>query len=330
MPGFVRAWALRGLPELVDRSGGDGAAMLRRHGVSPRALDSPDLVLPGRIVDLLLSEACGYDADVPLRLVARQDVQVLGALAAVIETAPTVRVAVESASRFLFVFASNASVAVAPDPEGAADSAALVVQLSTTFADERIAADTGLGFLHRVLSTWSARQHYRPLGVHLPYPDAGSAYAREFFGAPLTFDAEAAIIRVDSSLLDQPVSSNARLHRQTEAMLDRLYPGRPATIVASMRDLVQASLDGAPPTLASLARLTGQHPRTIQRHLAAHGTTFEDILDDVRRTRARRLLIDTELSMAAIATALGYAEPSSFTRACHRWFDRSPQQVRRR
>jgi len=64
----------------------------------------------------------------------------------------------------------------------------------------------------------------------------------------------------------------------------------------------------------------------VQRRLAEAGTSFEEILDDVRRTMAGQLAA-TGMQAQQIATMLGYSEQSSYARACRRWYGESPRQL---
>ena len=70
------------------------------------------------------------------------------------------------------------------------------------------------------------------------------------------------------------------------------------------------------------------HPRTLQRRPAGQGTTFDRLLDEVRRESARRYLGDTDMPMGQLAGALGYAERSVLTRSCRRWFGTNPLAMR--
>lgn len=69
-----------------------------------------------------------------------------------------------------------------------------------------------------------------------------------------------------------------------------------------------------------VARLTGVSRRTLVRRLSEAGAGYRDLLDAELRSRAERLLRDGDLSRAQIAEELGYTDPSSFSRACRRWF----------
>ena len=75
-------------------------------------------------------------------------------------------------------------------------------------------------------------------------------------------------------------------------------------------------------TADEVARLTGVSRRTLVRRLSEAGTGYRELVDAELRSRAERLMRDGELSHAQIAEQLGYTDPSSFSRACRRWFGR--------
>ena len=65
-------------------------------------------------------------------------------------------------------------------------------------------------------------------------------------------------------------------------------------------------------------KITRISPRTLQRRLRDEGTSFADLLDDLRQEMALRLLRDRKLAIYEVAFLLGYAEPSTFHRAFRR------------
>jgi AraC-like DNA-binding protein len=77
-----------------------------------------------------------------------------------------------------------------------------------------------------------------------------------------------------------------------------------------------------------VAHLFSVHPRTLQRQLAAEGTTFEEVLDGVRREEARRYLTTTDLPLGQVAALVAFSEQSSLSHACRRWFDATPRALR--
>lgn len=90
-----------------------------------------------------------------------------------------------------------------------------------------------------------------------------------------------------------------------------------------LRDRVERLLKSLPTgrlTADEAARLTGVSRRTLVRRLSEAGTGYRELLDTELRARAERLLRAGDLSHSQIAEALGYTDPSSFSRACRRWF----------
>jgi AraC-like DNA-binding protein len=70
--------------------------------------------------------------------------------------------------------------------------------------------------------------------------------------------------------------------------------------------------------------------RTLHRRLGELGTTFQEILDDVRHRQALVHMGDPMLTVGEVAFLLGYSEPSAFVRAFKRWTNTTPQQHRLR
>lgn len=59
--------------------------------------------------------------------------------------------------------------------------------------------------------------------------------------------------------------------------------------------------------------------RTLQRMLQEKSVSFQSLYDDVRKTKAQKLMLSPFASKDQIAKQLGYASTSSFNRAVKRW-----------
>jgi AraC-like DNA-binding protein len=129
-----------------------------------------------------------------------------------------------------------------------------------------------------------------------------------------------------------------RHRRLIAATLRSAEPQRPKAIGTSARsdDFTLVALRGA--LYAGLlrnavsgddaARRLHLHRRTLNRRLKDAGTTFRQMLDEVRFELAREMLSDTSLHITEIAARLGYRMPSAFTRAFRRWSGNSPARWR--
>ena len=69
--------------------------------------------------------------------------------------------------------------------------------------------------------------------------------------------------------------------------------------------------------------------RTIKRHLQAQGTTFLQILAEVRFSQARKLLQQPQYTIQNVADLVGYEEATNFIRAFKKMFGATPSQYRK-
>src|SRR5690606_9535950 len=67
--------------------------------------------------------------------------------------------------------------------------------------------------------------------------------------------------------------------------------------------------------------------RTLRRKLSEEGANFQAILNEVRFTRARKLLLQ-HYKLEDIASRLGYSEAGNFSHAFKRWSGMSPKQYK--
>jgi AraC-like DNA-binding protein len=128
------------------------------------------------------------------------------------------------------------------------------------------------------------------------------------------------------------------VNRDTQ-LLSILLPGlelavaqdaRGDTLADDVRLALSQTMCGARPAIAQVAKSLGMSARTLQRRLGELGTTYQDVLDDVRRQSARRLLANTDLAAGEIAFLLGFEEVNSFMRVFRDWEGTTPAKWRAR
>ncbi|WP_280499037.1 AraC family transcriptional regulator [Nocardia cyriacigeorgica] len=146
------------------------------------------------------------------------------------------------------------------------------------------------------------------------------------FDAPadtITFaeaDALAPLVRADPALAEL-LSSHADLV---------LAAARPvAGPLDEFRTALAAAIDAGAPTLAEVAARLTMSPRSLQRRLADHGTTWRHELDRVRYRRAEELL-SAGSTTAIVAARLGFTDDRALRKAFRRWSGAAPGTVRRR
>lgn len=145
------------------------------------------------------------------------------------------------------------------------------------------------------------------------------------FDAPadtITFtaaDAAAALPRADPMLADL-----LRSHADLVLATAKPIPGP----LEAFRIALAAALAGGDASLATVARRLAVSPRTLQRQLAEHGTTWRAEYDLVRYEQAKTLLTEGHLTTAAIADRLGFTDDRALRKAVRRWTGASPASLR--
>lgn len=169
--------------------------------------------------------------------------------------------------------------------------------------------------------------------IEFAYPDPmlRDRY-HEVFRCPARFDQARTLVRMRKEALETPLrhanpESSALCAEQCERMLQRMQKG------SGVADSVRRQLLRRPSRLADLrttATALGLSERTLSRRLAAEGTTFLQVLDEVRMTLAVDYLSCTPLSVGDIAGLLGYGDDSAFGRAFKRRHGETPRAWRAR
>ena len=78
-----------------------------------------------------------------------------------------------------------------------------------------------------------------------------------------------------------------------------------------------------------VAETLGHSERTLTRRLADENTTYEEVVDQLRRSLALQYVKEPSLSVSQIAWLLGYEGSSSFNHAFVRWTGRAIRHAQR-
>jgi AraC-like DNA-binding protein len=157
-------------------------------------------------------------------------------------------------------------------------------------------------------------------------PPADVGPYRRLFRCPVRFNSEVNALVFAAHWLNRPVSgADPKTLRSLEKQASALP--QPDLIEKLRRSLRVLLLSGVASGDA-VAEVLEIHRRTLNRRLEAQGTTFREVLEDVRFEAACQLLRATQLTLDDVAAALGYAGVSPFTRAFRRRSSTTPGQWR--
>jgi AraC-like DNA-binding protein len=331
---MIRGASLRGFARLVEELDGDPGEFMGRFAIPWQALTSEEGLIPITSHDLML-DAVARELRCPdfgLRLACRQDLSILGRLALAIQASSTVAEALECASRFMFVHSPALSIGVEPDPRGCREVVALTYRKDlreSPYSPQAI--ELGLGLFHQAAVALVGS----PAGlraVELPHqPLSPVSRYIDFFGVDVKFGCSTAALRVERRLLDEEFhSADAVIRRLAVDYLASHHIDPERLVSTHVRRALAGSLGTTAAAIGHVARLVAMHPRTLQRRLAAESTSFEEILEDVRREFALRYITTTDLPLGQVAAMAGFADQSGLSHAVRRWRGASPSEVRRR
>ncbi|MFC5743323.1 AraC family transcriptional regulator [Dyella tabacisoli] len=151
------------------------------------------------------------------------------------------------------------------------------------------------------------------------------------FRCELRFNAAQDRIVYDRADLELPFVTHDEDHLATlmptlEASLHEL--SATTSLSDKVWNVLARGMRGSHQRMAQVAAALHLSPRTLQRRLGEAGTSYQQLLDQVRHHLARHLLDATDLDTGEIAFLLGFEELNSFNRAFRQWEGKTPSRRR--
>ncbi len=311
----------RGLPvDIVLRDTGLSMSQLADRGaeVSTRQ----EFTVVGNVVDGL-GDPPGLGLEAGLRF----ELPLYGTFAFALISSATVRAAIDTVMRSMsltYAFSTVTSRAIDGQTIFAFAAPGVPDRLQR-FVIERDVA--GVRRLHREIFSDPP-----PLPVEFAFPEPASGEVDRYddaFGVRPRFDAAETVVVADDALLDLPMpQANEQILAlaltQCTVLLEQRRPRRETG--RQVRDILVRNLDGAP-NARVVARELHVSDRTLRQRLAAEGTSFRALVEDVRERFAEDFLANG-MPVAEISARLGYQEPTSFSQAFRRWKGVGPREFR--
>ena len=152
----------------------------------------------------------------------------------------------------------------------------------------------------------------------------------ELLGCRVEFGAGVNELRFDSAWLGHPLAfANPITAAVVEQTCDRLLAEMHHA--SGLAGRVAALLLQAPGRFLDIELVSERlhlTSRTLRRRLQLEGTSYQQVLDSVRRQLAIDYLRDTGMSTEDIATSLGFSDAANFRHAFKRWTGRSTGSYR--
>ena len=162
--------------------------------------------------------------------------------------------------------------------------------------------------------------HSRPSDIK-PY--------ESFFQAPLIFEAdEDALVFPEHWLFHALPNPDKSQHDMTVNRLNKIETRMGIGLLEELRTVIRPLIVSQSCKVEQVASILSLHPRTLNRRLKDHNTTFRQIVGEMRYEIAKQMLRDKGISILKISNTLAYSDPSEFTRAFKRWSGMTPSEWR--
>ncbi|WP_314353418.1 AraC family transcriptional regulator [Pseudomonas rhodesiae] len=315
---------------VLDAFSADGIhqqVLLAGSGIASADLHQPDTRITTRQEMRVCANAVALRRDLGLDLGQRMHVSSYGMLGYALLTSATFGDALRLALRYPALLGTLFELSLEEDGQRIwftasdyrEDSALAAFNIELCLVSLKVICDDLLG------------QPLPLLGARFDYPaPAYQARYRERFTCPLQFQAAGNAFAFDRHWLDQPLPlADAITHR---AMAERCrkqnteFTGRQAWL-GRVRQLLASQLHAAP-GLDRLAEQLNCSSRTLRRHLHDLGSSYQELLDELRFERAKQWLAEDAMPIHCIAEQLGFSETASFRHAFVRWSGVAPSQFR--
>lgn len=323
----VHVAALRGIPLVLKSFGVPGEPLLESVNLRLADLADPDRSAPFADLDRLIGLCQSRTKCTHFGLLVGQyiNLQSLGVAGRLARNAPSVGAALQELAAFFALHDSGGSLRLAIHEGRVTFGYGIHVPgLAHTDQTYDLAVAAIANVMRQLCGTG-----WRPDAVLLPRrrPADVRPY-RQHFLAPLRFDSVAAALVFPERHLSQAIAdADPLLHRLLSDYAEAAIASSDPILHTNVRRTIRLRLPRQC-SRAEVARRLGMHERTLGRRLQASGTTLQRLLDETRLEMARQLLRDTRVPVARVAAALGYGDPTVFTRAFVRWTGRTPSSFR--
>ena len=327
------------LASIVLQLRSQGAAvdhLLRRHlGYAGGFADPYEQIPLARFVNFL--EGAAHALGDPLlgaKLGARSRMEDLGLIGLIFLASTNLQIALSQLRKFFPVLQGATRVEL--DASGAMPEFVYQI-LGPSIWPRRQDAELTLSgtcaAIRTLLGDW-----WSPVEVHFEHAQAhhdlrqGECALSEIFRAPVLFNRPANRLILDPRDLVRPLAPRREgMVPHLERQLKDLMRTKETTFdscAAQVSRIVSQRLGRANVEVNSIAAEMGLSPRTLQRRLAAEGTSLRDLVRRHRSHIVDRLLKDPKTKMTVIAHDVGYADATTFSRAFKSWSGDTPRDHR--
>jgi len=324
----LRIGATIGVPEVLRNLGADPSEVLAEVGIDLSLFDNPNnqisYLARGRMMAHCAERtACPHFG---LLVGQRAGLGAFGIVGLLAKYSPDVESALRSLSRYMHLHVRGANVSLAID-SGLAVLEYQIYQPRAHGNDQ--VGDGAVAVAFNILRELCGVD-WEPVEVRFAHRRAlDTSPFSDIFQAPLRFDASQYSVVFSTGWLSRAISdTNPELLYLLQQEVNKLELQQETNFLEQLRSLLRTTVVTGHSSAEQVAELFSMNRRTLNRHLNALGTNFQQVADGIRFEISRQLLEDSKMEIVQIALFLGYSNASAFTRAFRRWSSTTPANWR--
>jgi AraC-like DNA-binding protein len=330
----------KALLDFAVARGADRGTLLERSGLGAATLDDPDSRVPQSAYVALMDAGVALLDEPALGLkfgeaVRMQAISIVGLICEACETTAEVG---RQLNRYARLVVDDGGAPSADVIRGVPDKNGFWMEIVSDFhrRHPRLAEAELARLVENARVMFASDPQFQamrfPLAVHVMHDDPGyRAEYERIFRAPVTFGSTRYALLIDPAFLAlrQPPTNRyvfGVLSARADALLKEIEASRSAR--SRVESLLLPILHTGDAGVDAVCARMALSRRTLQRKLSAEGTTFEAVLDDLRRRLALDYLSGSKVSVNEAAYLVGFSEAASFSRAVKRWTGTTPRALR--
>jgi len=170
----------------------------------------------------------------------------------------------------------------------------------------------------------------KKVAFSFPKPLYPIQYLTDFLKCEIVYDAEHSGIYFDANQAnDKLAGGNPLITQAHEKMLDEFMSRIDKNdLTHVIKSKIYEVLPLGAPSQKEVAEQLGMSLRSLQRKLQEQGTSYKDILEQVRKKLTMEYIAQKHISLSEIGYLVGFSSVGNFNRAFKRWTECTPGEYR--
>jgi AraC-like DNA-binding protein len=325
---FIRAASTAGFEYLVKYYDQNPIHLLAEAGILPSQLRNPDeLISYEKLLNLLelAAQKCNIST-FGLRLSANQGMKTVGLVGAYMCRQNTVQEALLVAQKYVYMHAQGMTISLELLNDGFCELKYQQLHDSSLVYPQK--SQLSIGVLYRILNDlcgfkWQAQKVLFKQDAN----KEDKRFFEQFFNCPTEFNANVNALYFHSDYLKQKPIVHEEL---TNEVIFQQFESQKLTkevgIITLVEQTIRMLLATGECNRENIALCIGIHPKKMQRTLKENNTNYQELLDNVRKKEARRVIELGNVNFTNLALNLGYADFSAFSRRFKCWYGVAPSK----